>query len=70
MAAEGHFDPFSPPRLNGRCPFSQPTSAGASGKRKVRRNQPFTGPAGGGSFAESIWSLPIDNLCWSALVTV
>jgi hypothetical protein len=35
MAAEGHFDPFSPPRLNGRCPFSQPTSAGASGKGKV-----------------------------------
>ena len=35
MAAEGHFDPFSPPRLNGRYPFSQPTSAGASGKGKV-----------------------------------
>jgi len=30
MAAEGHFGPFSPPRLNSRCPFSQPTSAGAS----------------------------------------
>jgi hypothetical protein len=27
----GHFDPFPPPRLNGRCPFSWPTSAGASG---------------------------------------
>jgi hypothetical protein len=31
----GHFDPFPPPRLNGRCPFSQPTSAGASGNGKV-----------------------------------
>jgi hypothetical protein len=30
----GHFDPFPPPRLNGRCPFSQPTSAGASGNGK------------------------------------
>src|SRR5215472_4494112 len=26
----GHFDAFPPPRLNGRCPFSQPTFAGAS----------------------------------------
>ena len=30
-AGVGHFDPFPPPRLNGRCPFSEPTSAGASG---------------------------------------
>jgi hypothetical protein len=30
----GHFDPFPPRRLNGRCPFSQPTSAGASGNGK------------------------------------
>ena len=34
MAAMGHFDPFPPRRLNGRCPFSQPTSAGASGNGK------------------------------------
>jgi hypothetical protein len=32
MAALGHFDQFPPPGLNGRCPFSLPTSAGASGK--------------------------------------
>jgi hypothetical protein len=30
----GHFNPFPPPRLNGRCPFNQPTSAGASGNGK------------------------------------
>jgi hypothetical protein len=34
MSALGHFDPFPPPRLNGRCPFSYPTSAGASGNGK------------------------------------
>ena len=33
-SATGHFEPFPPPRLNGRCPFSLPTSAGASGNRK------------------------------------
>src|SRR5215472_17118573 len=31
---KGHFDPFPPPRLNGRCPFSYPTSARASGNGK------------------------------------
>ena len=31
MSAMGHFDPFPPPRLNGRCPFSSQTPAGASG---------------------------------------
>jgi len=34
MTGLGHFDPFRPPRLNGRCPFSYPTSAGARGKEK------------------------------------
>ena len=34
IAAVGHFDPFPPRRLNGRCPFSQPTSVGASGNGK------------------------------------
>jgi len=33
-AGLGHFDPFRPPRLNGRCPFSYLTSAGASGREK------------------------------------
>ena len=36
-SVQGHFDPFPPPRLNGRCPFSQPTSAGASGNGKDGR---------------------------------
>jgi len=31
---KGHFDPFPPPRLNGRCSFSQPTSAGVRGNEK------------------------------------
>src|SRR5215469_12831181 len=34
MAAWGHFDPFPPPRLNGRHPFSYPTSARASANGK------------------------------------
>jgi hypothetical protein len=34
MTEKGHFDPFPPPRLNGRCPFSQPTSAGVRGNEK------------------------------------
>ena len=31
MTEMGHFDPFPPPGLNGRCPLSWPTSAGESG---------------------------------------
>jgi hypothetical protein len=34
MTGMGHFEPFLQPRLNGRCPFSWPTSAGASGNGK------------------------------------
>ena len=30
----GHQEPFPPPMLNGRCQFSYPTSAGASGNGK------------------------------------
>src|SRR6516162_1759618 len=52
MAARGHFDPFPPRRLNGWCPFSQPTSVGASGNGKDacalsarRRNQRDPVPA-------------------------
>jgi hypothetical protein len=33
-SAKGHFDRFPPTGLNGRCPFSQPTAAGASGNGK------------------------------------
>ena len=31
----GQFDPFPPLRLNGRCQFSLPTFAGASGNDEV-----------------------------------
>jgi hypothetical protein len=34
VSAWGHFDPFPPPKLNGRCPLSKPTAAGASGNGK------------------------------------
>ena len=30
----GHFDPFPPRGLNGRCPFGQPTSAGSERERE------------------------------------
>ena len=51
----GHFDPFPPPWLNGRCPFSYPTSAGASGNGK---------DAPGGS--HSAWSEPPS--CWQEAI--
>jgi len=31
MTVLGHFDPFPPPRLSGRCRFSQGTFAGTCG---------------------------------------
>jgi hypothetical protein len=43
-AGVGHFDPFPPRRLNGWCPFSQPTSVGASGNGKDARFRPFRQP--------------------------
>jgi hypothetical protein len=36
MAAMGHFDPFPPPRLNGRCPFRRYVRAPWSAARAVR----------------------------------
>ena len=47
----GHFEPFPLPRLNGRCLFNKPTSAGASGNGKDARipDLPALAPERGGS---------------------
>ena len=72
MAAMGHFDPFPPRRLNGRCPFSQPTSAGASGNGK---DAPITAvrrmSGTGGAFIRRRYSDGrIDNLWSPVSITV
>ena len=66
MAAMGHFDPFPPRRLNGRCPFSQPTFIGTHGDE---RDAPITAvrriSGTGGAFIRRRYSDGrIDNL-WS-----
>jgi hypothetical protein len=51
MTGMGHFDPFLLRRLNGRCPFSQPTSAGASGNGSMRRFRTFPASPGTGRYS-------------------
>jgi hypothetical protein len=76
QSALGHEDAFPPPRLSGGCGFSQRAFVGTWGngqdapKPAVHRMSETDGTRPVAVIHRVYAERPIDNLCWSVLLTV